>query len=78
MVIRERLSFILIIMALAALSVIVPLTFFRNVIAVFFVYYIGMCSIVPLIDLVFIRKLSFSDAIHYLGLKNVNLKNLYL
>lgn len=72
MVKRERLSFILIIMALASLSVIVPLTFFRSVITVFFIYYIGMCLIVPLVDLVLVRKLSASDTIHFLGLKNVN------
>jgi len=59
----------IIIMALASLSVIIPLTLFNNVYAVFFLYYIGMCLLVPFADLLLFRRLSFSDALRFLGFR---------
>lgn len=61
-------------MALASLSVIIPLTVFNNVYAVFFLYYIGMCLLVPLTDLMLVRKLSFIDTLRFIGFKNENRK----
>ena len=66
---------VIIIMALASLSVIIPLTLFNNVYAVFFLYYIGMCLLVPFADLILIRKLSFIDAFRFIGYRNENRKS---
>lgn len=62
-------------MSLASLSVIVPLAVYRNLAAVFFLYYIGMCIAVPLIDLLIIKKLSFSKTASYLGFSKANIKS---
>lgn len=65
----------IIIMALASLSVIIPLTLFNNVYAVFFLYYIGMCLLVPFADLLLHRRLSFTEALLFLGFRRENRKN---
>jgi membrane protease YdiL (CAAX protease family) len=62
-------------MSLASLSVIVPIAIYRNLIAVFVLYYIGMCLVVPFVDLVLIKRLSLSEVRGYLGLSNVNIKS---
>lgn len=72
---REKIYHILIIMSLASLSVIIPLAIYRNLIAVFLLYYVGMCIVVPFIDLVIVKKLSLSEVISYLGFENVKLKS---
>jgi membrane protease YdiL (CAAX protease family) len=72
---REKIYHIFIIMSLASLSVIVPIAIYRNLIAVFVLYYIGMCLVVPFVDLVLIKRLSLSEVRGYLGLSNVNIKS---
>ena len=64
----------IIIMALASLSVVIPLTLLSNVYAVFFLYYIGMCLLVPFSDLIIRRKLSFTEALRFLGFRRENRK----
>jgi membrane protease YdiL (CAAX protease family) len=71
---RGKVLPVIIIMALASLSVIIPLTVFSNVYAVFFLYYIGMCLLIPLADLMFVRKLSFIDTLNFIGFNNENRK----
>lgn len=63
------------IMALASLSVVIPLTVFKNVAVVFIIYYLGMCLTVPIIDLIIIRKMSFKDFIQFLGFRKGNRGN---
>mgnify|MGYP000849114028 FL=1 len=65
----------LIIMSLASLSVVIPLAVFRNLTAVFLLYHAGMCTALPVIDLLIIRKLSLSEAVSYLGFSKTNVKN---
>lgn len=72
---REKIYHIVIIMSLASLSVIISLAIYRNLIAVFLLYYIGMCIVVPFIDLVIIKKLSLTDVIIYLGFKKDNFRS---
>lgn len=71
---KKKAIYTIIIMALASLSVIIPLTLFSNVYAVFFLYYIGMCLIVPFIDLLLYRRLSFTEALRFLGFRRENRK----
>jgi len=71
---KERVSTIILVMALASLSVIIPLVIFENVIAVFILYYIGMCLIVPFVDLILIRRIGLNDAIRLLGFAKANIK----
>ena len=66
---------VIIIMALASLSVIIPLTVFNNVYVVFILYYIGMCLLVPFADLILIRKLSFIETLRFIGYRNENRKS---
>jgi membrane protease YdiL (CAAX protease family) len=62
----------ILIMALASLSVIIPLTLLNNVYAVFFLYYIGMCLLVPFADMLLIRRLTFTEALRFLGFRSEN------
>lgn len=61
-----------IIMILASLSVIIPLTVFNNLLLVFIIYYLVICLTVPLIDLLIVKRLSFSESLQYLGFANDN------
>lgn len=72
---KERISSIFIVMSLASLSVIIPLAVYKNLIAVFLLYYIGMCIIVPFIDLFVIKKLSFHEVMGNLGIEKVNMRS---
>ena len=45
----------LIIMSLASLSVVISLAVFRNLTAVFLLYHAGMCTALPVFDLLIIR-----------------------
>ena len=65
----------LIIMSLASLSVVISLAVFRNLTAVFLLYHAGMCTALPVIDFLIIRKLSLSEAVSYLGFSKTNVKN---
>lgn len=64
--------FAFLIMFLASLSVIIPLTVFNNLLLVFIVYYLVICLTVPLIDLLLIKRLSFSESMQFLGFTNNN------
>lgn len=71
----EKTQHIFVIMSLASLSVIIPVAIFKNLIAVFLLYYVGMCIIVPFIDLVIVKKLSLTDVVSFLGFKKDNFKS---
>lgn len=69
---KNKISPTIIIMALASLSVIIPLTILKNVIIVFVLYYLGICIAVPMIDLLVFKKLSFKDSLNFLGFSKAN------
>ncbi len=69
---KKKVFYSVIIMALASFSVIIPLTLFSNVYAVFFLYYIGMCLLVPFIDLLLLKRISFTEAFRFLGFRREN------
>jgi membrane protease YdiL (CAAX protease family) len=64
----------LIIMTLAVLSVVIPLTVFHNVFGVFILYYGVMCLLIPVLDLTLVQKLSFRDSLSFLGFTGINVR----
>jgi len=72
---KEKIYHTFIIMSLASLSVVIPLVIFKNLIAVFLLYYVGMCIAVPFIDLAIIKKLSLSGVTGYFGFNKDNFKS---
>ncbi len=72
---KKKAVYSIIIMAMASLSVVIPLTLFSNVYPVFFLYYIGMCLFVPFADLLLHKRLSFTDALCFLGFGRENCRS---
>ena len=63
-----------VIMLMASLTVIVPITVYEDLIAVFLLYYIGICIIVPLLDCILLKRMNLRDFINFIGFDNRNVK----
>ncbi len=62
------------IMILASLAVIIPLTVFNNLLLVFIFYYLAICLVVPLIDLLVVKRRPINECLQFLGFTDENKK----
>jgi len=70
----KEISAAFLIMVLASLSVIIPLTVFNNLLLVFVFYYLLICLVVPLTDLLIVKRLPFNKTLQCLGFAYENKK----
>jgi uncharacterized protein len=67
---RESLLLTTLIMITASSSVLLSLAFLKSIFLTFLIYHLGICIVLPFLDLIIFKKLSFKEIAEYLGVCN--------